>query len=104
MLTDNPAVPLILVVEDDNSHTHLIKRSFEDAPEKYRLECVVSLGAARTAIERQIPDLVLTDYLLPDGEGSELLVTARRLCPVVLGTPQGDAACYFFIGVKRRQF
>jgi two-component system cell cycle sensor histidine kinase/response regulator CckA len=90
MLTDNPAAPLILVIEDNSSHAGLIKRSFEDAAEKYRLECVVSLGAARTAIERQVPDLVLTDYRLPDGEGSELLVTVKGLCPVVLMTSQGN--------------
>jgi len=79
MLTDNPAAPLIVVVEDDNSHADLIRLSFENSQEEYRLERVVSLRAARAAIERQIPDLVLTDYRLADGDGSELQITAKGL-------------------------
>ena len=38
MLTDNPAAPLIVVVEDDNSHADLIRLSFENSQEEYRLE------------------------------------------------------------------
>ncbi|MDD2736506.1 MAG: response regulator [Desulfuromonadaceae bacterium] len=47
-----------------------------------------TLNDARTIIERQRPDLVLADFRLPDGDGSELVATVNKLCPVVLLTSQ----------------
>ena len=90
MLTDNPAVPMILVVEDDENHADLIRRSLGMALDEYRLERVGTLGAARSIMDQQLPDLVLADFRLPDGEGSELLTTAKGICPVVLMTSQGN--------------
>ncbi len=90
MLTDYPAVPLILIVEDDNSHTLLIQRSFEDAPDEYRLEWAGSISAAKTAMEQHSPDLVLTDYQLPDREGSEMVALAAGACPVIIMTSHGN--------------
>ena len=90
MLTDNPAVPMILVVEDDENHADLIRRSLGRALDEYRLERVGTLGAARSIMDQQLPDLVLADFRLPDGEGSELLTTAKGICPVVLMTSQGN--------------
>ena len=90
MLTDDPTAPLILVVEDDDSHADLIRRSFWETSEKFCLVRVGTLGAARDAIERHPPDLVLADYFLPDGEGSDLLQTVKGLCPIVLMTSQGN--------------
>jgi DNA-binding response OmpR family regulator len=70
MLTDNPDAPLVLVVEDDDNHSELMKISLHNAVEEYRLEMAGSLQAARAAILLQAPDLVLTDYRLPDGDGN----------------------------------
>ncbi|MEI6205691.1 MAG: response regulator [Desulfuromonadales bacterium] len=90
MLTDNPNAPVILVIEDDDNHVELMKMSLQDAREEYRLEVVRTLQDARTAIEGQAPDLVLTDYRLPDGYGSELVTSVNGQCPVVLLTSQGN--------------
>ena len=90
MLTDNPNASLILIVEDDNSHALLIQRSFEDAPEEYRLERVGTLRAARVALEQCAPALVLTDYQLPDGDGREMVVLATGTCPVIIMTSHGN--------------
>ena len=90
MLTQNPDAPLILVVEDDDNHAELIQRSFEDAQEEYRLEIVGTLSDARRFMDRQTPELVLTDLRLPDGDGCELVLTANGLCPVVLLTSHGN--------------
>lgn len=90
MLTQNLNVPFILIVEDDENHAELMKESLQDAEEEYRLEVVETLRDARTLIELQAPDLVLTDYRLPDGNGSELVGTVNKLCPVVLLTSQGN--------------
>ena len=90
MLTDNPNASLILIVENDVAHAELLKMSLQNAAEEYRLNCVDTLQDARMAIERQLPDLVLTDYLLPDGCGSSLVLTVNGLCPVVLLTSYGN--------------
>ena len=90
MLTQNPDATLILVVEDDESHAELIQRSFETAQEEYRLEIADTLQAARKAMERHSPALILTDYRLPDGDGKELVVLAGEACPVILMTSYGN--------------
>ena len=90
MLTDNADAPLILLVEDDKSHADLMELSLQNAPEEYRLEIAVTLNRAWAAIERQTPNLVLADYRLPDGDGSELAATVNGLCPVILLTSQGN--------------
>jgi PAS domain S-box-containing protein len=90
MLTDNPTAPLILVVEDDDNHAELIQRSFDDGQDEYRLEFVGTLRDAKTATERLSPSLILTDYRLPDGYGSELVVMAAGSWPVIMMTSQGN--------------
>ena len=90
MLTNNPKAPLILLVEDDDNQAEMMKTSFQDAPEKYRLEIADTLSKAKAAIERQTPDLVLTDYRLPDGDGRDLVLVVRGKSPVVLMTSQGS--------------
>ncbi len=90
MLTDNPIVPLILIVEDDNSHALLIQRSFEDVSDEYRLERVGTIRAAKAAMEQHPPALVLSDYQLPDGDGSEMVTLAAGACPVIMMTSHGN--------------
>ncbi len=90
MLTDNPTAPLILVVEDDINHLELIRRSFELAPEEYRIEIAGSVSDAILVVERSTPSLVLTDYHLPDGHGSELVAMAVGSWPIIMMTSQGN--------------
>jgi two-component system, cell cycle sensor histidine kinase and response regulator CckA len=90
MLTYNSKAPLLLIVEDDASHAELIQRSFEDAAEEYRLKIVGTISAAKLVTEQFYPDLIITDYRLPDGDGSELVLDAAGLCPVILMTSHGS--------------
>ena len=90
MLTDNPSAPMILVVEDDKDHAQLIQYSFENVTEEYCLKRVSTLHAARVALDQHAPDLVLTDYQLPDGEGSDLVALAAGACPVIMMTSHGN--------------
>lgn len=90
MLTDKPDAPLILVVEDDNNHAELILRSFDDAPEEFCLKVVDTICAAKKVMELRFPSLVLTDYRLPDGNGSELLALAAGSYPVIMMTSHGN--------------
>jgi DNA-binding response OmpR family regulator len=89
MLTDNPSAPFILIVEDDD-HAVLIKRSFGSSPEEYRLAAAMDLHATRQILSDDSPDLVLADYCLPDGKGSDLLKMVKGVCPVIIMTSQGD--------------
>jgi len=90
MLTENPAAPLILLVEDDISHVAAIQRAFEDSQDKYRLVVAATLRDARLAIGRLQPALVLTDYRLPDGEGSDLARLSHDAWPLILMTAKGS--------------
>lgn len=90
MLTDKGESPLILVVEDDENHAALIRRSFENLTEVYRLRFASTLLEAYKIIDLQLPNLIVADYRLPDGEGSELMLKVNGECPVVLMTSQGS--------------
>lgn len=90
MLTDNPSTPLILIVEDDDDHAVLIRRSFQSDSQHYRLAIASDLHHARQLLSEQKPDLILADYCLPDGKGCDLLKTVDGACPVVIMTSQGD--------------
>jgi PAS domain S-box-containing protein len=81
----------ILIVEDDPSHVELILRAFERWPTHYRLETAGTLAEARNRIEESPPDLVITDMLVPDGSGIDLLRDGGfRGCPIVVMTSFGD--------------
>jgi PAS domain S-box-containing protein len=90
MLTENPLAPLILVVEDDDSHAELIQRSFEATQQEYRFMVATSLRAARAEVDKNTPSLVLTDYCLPDGDGKELVALSDGAWPVIMMTAQGN--------------
>jgi len=90
MLTNSPEAPLILLVEDESSHVAAITRSFERAAENYRLEIAGTLSVAREMIKRIQPTLVLTDYRLPDGNGSDLASLANGVCPIIMMTAKGS--------------
>lgn len=90
MLSDIPTVPLILLVEDDSGHAAAIQRAFLETSDEYRVVTVNTLLEARKAIKQLLPALVLTDYRLPDGHGSDLTAEAGGICPVILMTARGS--------------
>ena len=67
-----------------------IERSFRNADKAYRLEVVGTLREALESMAQRTPDLVLSDYKLPDGDGTQLLLAANDICPVILMTAQGN--------------
>jgi PAS domain S-box-containing protein len=84
--------PLILLVEDDAAHGELIQRAFKDLRPDYRLQLADSLRGARQRIEQATPGLVITDLVLPDGRGTELIPAEPELAsyPVMVLTSRGD--------------
>ncbi|MEM7351445.1 MAG: EAL domain-containing protein [Acidobacteriota bacterium] len=82
--------PEILVVEDNAAHAELIGRAFEPE-EGFHLRHARCLEAARSAIEENHPELVITDLLLPDGRGTDLLPGGEAAdFPVVIMSGHGD--------------
>ncbi len=81
----------ILLVEDDPNHVELIRRVLAAGSPRFALEEATTIGEARDALRRSPPDLVLTDWKLPDGQGIELLRdTARAGLPLVVMTSHGS--------------
>jgi PAS domain S-box-containing protein len=85
----------ILILEDDRDHGDILKRSFESANSPdyiFSVNIVTSLEQAESFLRDRCPDLIITDLVLPDGEGTELLSRQGRKpdYPVMLMTAHGD--------------
>jgi PAS domain S-box-containing protein len=82
----------ILFVEDEESHSELITLSFESSSMPVSLVITRNLNEARVSIAKSVPDLVITDYVLPDGKGTELMPANKEEhpYPVVMLTGFGD--------------
>jgi len=82
----------ILLVEDDTGHAELITRAFQAKSATFHLTIVPDLRQAQKHIIHSKPDLIIMDFLLPDGTGVEFLSTNKSQLsfPVVLMTSHGD--------------
>ena len=76
----------ILVVEDESTISEPLAESLER--EQFEAEVAATLVGAREAIHRELPDLVLLDVMLPDGDGRDLAREIRRASdvPIVMLT------------------
>ncbi|HUP44405.1 MAG TPA: sigma-54 dependent transcriptional regulator [Thermoanaerobaculia bacterium] len=68
----------LLIVDDEASLRDFLSIVFEE--EGCSVECVATLAEARASLQKNEPDLVLCDLMLPDGSGIELIreVKARN--------------------------
>lgn len=84
--------PHILLVEDEEAHAELIRRAFEDQGGRVKLAVACDLQEAGGHLAESKPDLIITDLLLPDGKGIELLPPEKEEAayPVVIMTSHGD--------------
>ncbi|MBN1762733.1 MAG: response regulator [Methanomicrobia archaeon] len=76
----------VLLIEDDESHAELIRRTFEDSSsvwDIHRVPCISD--ALQWMAENKMPYLVIADYLLPDGTALDL--TKRAMCAEEVGFP-----------------
>ena len=82
----------ILLVEDDPAHAGAIGRAFRSLGESVRLTTASSLREAFDCLEASQPDLVIADWLLPDGKGLELLAGDKEALPypIVVMTSHGN--------------
>jgi two-component system chemotaxis family response regulator WspR len=82
----------VLLVEDDEGHARLLCRSFRGQEDRFKVHVVTSIRAAREYLAGNLPGIILTDLVLPDGRGMDfLLPRADELpYPVVVMTSFGD--------------
>jgi PAS domain S-box-containing protein len=88
------AAPLrVLLVEDEPAHAELAQRAFDGRAGAFAVSVADTIGRARQVLRgHEPPDLVIADWLLPDGEGLDLLrgEAAASLPPVVILTSHGS--------------
>lgn len=79
----------ILLVEDESSIVeplvaHLTREGFDATP-------AMTLAEARASFDRTVPDLVVVDVMLPDGDGRDLCRELRAVSavPIVILTARG---------------
>ena len=83
-------MPHILLVEDD-SDIMRINRSFLEN-EGYTVHCADSVQSAAFKLEECVPDLVILDVMLPDGDGMEFckLLRTKTQAPVIFLTARDE--------------
>lgn len=82
----------ILLIEDEEAHAELVRRSFEDNGGETQLVVARTLKDARKIIAEKSPDVVFIDLILPDGNGIELLseFDEETPYPAVIITSHGN--------------
>jgi two-component system, OmpR family, phosphate regulon response regulator PhoB len=85
----------ILVIEDEPAIQELV--AYTRTTQGYTVRRADSVRAGRDAIDRELPDMVLLDWMLPDKPGIELLKDLRahdrtKVMPVIMLTAKGSEA------------
>ena len=73
----------VLLVEDNPGDADLVRMRLVDGKAPVRVDCVVRLSEALTALEQDSPSLVLLDLNLPDSRGAETFRKVREKAPDV---------------------
>jgi len=81
----------ILIIEDEEAHVELIKRTFESFKE-YEISFAGNITEGKKFISEKKFDLIISDWKLPDGEGIDLVqvVKEKGECPIILMTSFGN--------------
>jgi len=82
--------PRILVVEDERAIAEPLAENLER--EGFTAEVAPTLAAALDAYRREVPDLILLDVMLPDGDGRDLCRDIRKESdvPIIMLTARGE--------------
>jgi len=99
LATDQPQPPpcrRILIVEDDPEYARLLELYLELQPDLIPVGRVSTVAEAAASARDARPDLVITDYRLPDGDGATVTALVRRQAPrtvVVMLTGDRSPQC-----------
>ena len=80
----------LLIVEDEPLHLEQMKEVLWKHSTSYRLLEADRLSSALDQIKKYQPDIIVTDYQLPDGRGTEILSRMYDQTPVILMSAYGD--------------
>lgn len=97
------AGPSVLVVDDNDEVRAVVVRHLLRAG--YRVIQASSSRAAIEILEGQVPDLVITDIFMPDGDGFEIINEIRqcgRSVPILVISGGGAAVAGDYLGVASR--
>lgn len=88
-----PSETVVLIVEDDPDQAALAELRVTAAG--YRVAVAASVEDMTRALRQHVPDLLLLDVMLPDGDGFDILGKLRRhpdyaLLPIVMLTVKAD--------------
>ncbi len=96
------ARPVVLVVEDDPDLRENMKSLLED--EGFRVVLAADLAQSRACLENETVTAVIADYMIPDGDGMQVLREARSRNPHVRGILMtGFGESYIRSGVVRQE-
>lgn len=70
IIQSQKSVPLVLIVDDIEENVEVLYSILRN--ENFRFAIALNADQTLRAIEREIPDLILLDVMLPDGNGFEL--------------------------------
>lgn len=92
----------VLVIEDNPSIRELIELLLED--EAWPVTAAYAWGEAQAWLRQETPDLVITDWLLPDLSGADLVRRLRQslpaTTPILVLSAANDAAYATQIGAS----
>ena len=85
--------PVILVVEDEEDIAELLRFGLTRAG--FAVTWVKNLADARSSVKKVLPDLIILDWMLPDGQGVEWLHQLRgdertRPLPIIMLTARAQ--------------
>jgi len=82
----------ILLVEDEPAHAEAVRRAFDRKRGQVNVRWASTLKEALARLAESVPDIVIADWMLPDGKGTDILPTEKkhRRFPVVLMTSHGN--------------
>jgi excisionase family DNA binding protein len=88
--------PLVLVVDDENSIRKTVSLFLR--ADNYRVATAATGAEAIASVQREMPDIVLLDLVMPDMNGVEVLKELHRMdpdLPVVIVTAFPDSEMMF---------
>jgi DNA-binding NarL/FixJ family response regulator len=71
----------VLLVEDGQDMRHYLAHAISQHPELELLAACADLASARARLRHAVPDVLLTDLALPDGDGVALIRELKRATP-----------------------